>query len=85
MTKNPIPELIDENSFRKLDEAGIFEYNGLRNYQIIRDFTLLRKTEFKTMEEAENILSDKYFITVGAIHSIIYLNKKTQKYRRSLK
>ena len=52
---------------------GFLDENKRRDFLIRRDFLKLRKK--KEVDDAELELSEKYFLSVTTIHSIIYKRK----------
>ena len=61
--------------FDDLLKAGLINETAVRNHQIKEGYELLRKTGFKP-EIAKERLADKYNISEGAIHKILYTENK---------
>lgn len=76
-TQLNINHLFEDSKFKQFYNLGLIDDIALRNLTIKSDYRKLRQT--KTMLEAFEVLSQRYFLSFDSINSILFRqrNKKS--------
>jgi hypothetical protein len=79
--ENPLPELINDDTFELLYSKGFFSDNAIRDYLIRKKFIQLRSKKISVADAIETIMDDYKYLEFDTIRKIVY--KKFDKPRKA--
>lgn len=69
---NPIPELMDDRTFRALAERKLLDRNGLRNYLIRRRFWSMRSDGVPAADALESLHKEHSYLQFDTLRKLVY-------------
>lgn len=75
-SSNPVPELLDDDTFRDLAERKLLDRNGLRNYLIRRRFWAMRADGVPAAKALERLHEDFSYLQFDTLRKLVYRVRK---------
>lgn len=73
--QNPVADIIPDDLFLKLNDLGLIDEKGIRDYQIRIKFRLMR-SQMPAADAIETLRSDYPYLQYDTIRKIVYQSKK---------
>jgi len=69
---NPLAELINDDTFQLLSSKGLFNEKSLRDYQIRKQFKLLRTQDINASDAIDLLREDYPYLQFDTLRKIVY-------------
>lgn len=73
---NPLADLIDDATYDLLIKEDLLSLNGIRNYEIRREFKEHRENTKMSVGDIIDKVAEKYFMQFDTVKKIVYKVKK---------
>lgn len=70
--ENPLRDLISDETFQQLQEQGLLDEKGLRDYLIRTEFRALRKTGWGASDAIEKLREQYPYLQFDTLRKIVY-------------
>ena len=74
--RNPLAELISDDTFRVLEQNDLLSEKGLRDYQIRKKFRTLRNQDMPAFDAIEYLREEYPYLQFDTIRKIVYKNSR---------
>ena len=71
-TKNPLAELISDETFDLLNSKGLLNEKSLRDYQIRKKFKFLRNNKVNASDAIDTLRNEYPYLQFDTLRKIVY-------------